>query len=123
MFERYLFAIYSSLNSHLDFTSRISYKVYKECMKKWNEENPGRAKEAMTQVCLFFFILLVTDFIDYPLNRSRFSGKMHQRTLIAARKARPANPRLLKNPKSQKQRSNPGQRRQRKSKMWITVIL
>ena len=35
-------------------------------MKKWNEENPGRAKEAMTQVP-FFSILPPIDFIDIPV--------------------------------------------------------
>ena len=32
-----------------------AYQIFcKENMKKWNEENPGRAKEAMTQVRFFF---------------------------------------------------------------------
>lgn len=32
-----------------------AYQVFcKEHMKKWNEENPGRAKEAMSQVRLAF---------------------------------------------------------------------
>ena len=42
---------------------------------------------------------------------------MHPRTPTAVRKANHANPRLLKNPRSQKQRPNPEQKRQRRSKL------
>ena len=40
-----------------------AYQIFcKENMKKWNEENPGRAKEAMTQV-LFFSVVSPVAFI------------------------------------------------------------
>jgi hypothetical protein len=96
-------------------------------MKKWNEENPGRAKEAMTQVHFFLsFLFLSTSFI-FLLNRSRFCGKTHQRTLIAARDLKPANPRLQKNQKNQKHPENQKQRprkrrRQRRLKLKMRTL-
>jgi hypothetical protein len=59
--------------------------------------------------------------LTFILNRSRFCGKTHQRTLIAARTLKPANPRLLKNQKHQKQSPNPEQRRQRRMRRTLRM--
>lgn len=106
-----------------------AYQIFcKENMKKWNEENPGRAKEAMTQVSLFS--LFSRDGLhshSYALNRSLFSGRMPQRILIAVRNPKPGNLRRPKNLRRLKRRPSPERKRQRRlilkmRKKWITVI-